>query len=115
MTKNAIQSRPTRAAPAELQPLLAKAREQLAVEEFWLFGSRARGDHRPDSDWDVLAVLDDTSCDAELDSLVSWQIARSADIASTFLTVRKADFLDIWGVPNSLGYILAREGIRLVG
>ena len=24
----------------------------------WLFGSRARGDYRPDSDWDLLVVLD---------------------------------------------------------
>ena len=23
----------------------------------WLFGSRARGDHRPDSDWDLLILL----------------------------------------------------------
>ena len=23
----------------------------------WLYGSRARGDHRPDSDWDLLVVL----------------------------------------------------------
>lgn len=26
--------------------------------EVWLFGSRARGDHRPDSDWDVLVLVD---------------------------------------------------------
>ena len=26
--------------------------------EAWLFGSRARGDNRPDSDWDVLLLLD---------------------------------------------------------
>lgn len=24
----------------------------------WLYGSRARGDNRPDSDWDVLILLD---------------------------------------------------------
>ena len=26
--------------------------------QLWLFGSRARGDYRPDSDWDLLVVLD---------------------------------------------------------
>lgn len=26
--------------------------------EIYLFGSRARGDHKPDSDWDLLVLLD---------------------------------------------------------
>jgi predicted nucleotidyltransferase len=32
---------------------------QLDPDEIWLFGSRARGDHRPDSDIDLLVVLPD--------------------------------------------------------
>jgi uncharacterized protein len=32
---------------------------QLDPNEIWLFGSRARGDHRPDSDIDLLGVLPD--------------------------------------------------------
>jgi predicted nucleotidyltransferase len=31
----------------------------LAPESIWLFGSRARRDHRPDSDFDILVVLPD--------------------------------------------------------
>ncbi len=30
----------------------------LGVKKVILFGSRVRGDHRPDSDWDFLVVLD---------------------------------------------------------
>jgi len=26
--------------------------------EIWLFGSRARGDNRPDSDWDIIILVD---------------------------------------------------------
>lgn len=26
--------------------------------QLWLYGSRARGDNRPDSDWDLLVLLD---------------------------------------------------------
>ena len=26
--------------------------------ELWLYGSRARGDYRPDSDWDLLVLVD---------------------------------------------------------
>ena len=32
------------------------ARLGIAVEKVILFGSRARGDYRPDSDWDILVV-----------------------------------------------------------
>ena len=31
----------------------------------WLYGSRARGDERPDSDWDVLILLDKQSVQDE--------------------------------------------------
>jgi predicted nucleotidyltransferase len=27
------------------------------LQEIWFYGSRARGDHRPDSDYDFLAIL----------------------------------------------------------
>lgn len=35
---------------------LARLRKALRPERIILFGSRARGDHRPDSDFDVLVV-----------------------------------------------------------
>ncbi len=31
------------------------------VSDILLFGSRARGDHRPDSDWDVAVLLKDAT------------------------------------------------------
>lgn len=34
--------------------LIPLCRAELSAEEIWLFGSRARGDHRPDSDRDIL-------------------------------------------------------------
>lgn len=33
-------------------------RQSAPNTEAWLFGSRARGDHRPDSDWDIVALAD---------------------------------------------------------
>lgn len=38
---------------------LAALLETLPVEEVWLFGSRARGEAKPDSDLDLLVVLAD--------------------------------------------------------
>src|SRR5271167_3494992 len=41
----------------------------LKPEEIWLFGSRARSDHRADSDFDILAVLPDGLPPASYDPL----------------------------------------------
>jgi uncharacterized protein len=35
--------------------------------EVWLFGSRARGDHRPDSDWDIVALSESEAATMELE------------------------------------------------
>jgi uncharacterized protein len=43
-----------------LHTFLAILREKLGsrLHEVWLFGSRARGDHNDDSDYDILVVAD---------------------------------------------------------
>ncbi len=39
-----------------LDAIVARLVEALDPQAIWLFGSRARGDHRPDSDFDLLVV-----------------------------------------------------------
>ncbi|MGL5115699.1 MAG: nucleotidyltransferase domain-containing protein [Beijerinckiaceae bacterium] len=41
---------------AALAGVVARLVEVLDPQAIWLFGSRARGDHRPDSDFDLLVV-----------------------------------------------------------
>lgn len=50
---------PYRNAEAAIADALHRLVAQLDPDEVWLFGSRARGDHRPDSDIDLLVVLPD--------------------------------------------------------
>ncbi len=108
-----IDERPIIPVPQPIAGLIASADKRLGPLQYWLFGSRARGKHHPDSDWDVLAVLPDEAPDSALDPLVAWEIARESGISSTLLTTRLSDLQSIWGCPNSLGYILATEGVRL--
>jgi predicted nucleotidyltransferase len=41
----------------QLRAMLPELRERFGVESLGLFGSRVRGDHRPDSDLDVLVTF----------------------------------------------------------
>ena len=52
-----------------LRNLIALCQAELFAEEIWLFGSRARGDHRPDSDWDILVVARDGTPEEKLDPI----------------------------------------------
>lgn len=50
---------PFRSVEEAIADALGRLVAQLRPDEIWLFGSRARGDHRPDSDIDLLVVLPD--------------------------------------------------------
>lgn len=54
----AIVSQPEQARP--LEPVLAALKQELGRDliAVVLFGSRARGDHQPESDWDLLVIAD---------------------------------------------------------
>ena len=106
-------SRPTIPVPDEIRPLVRRVVDTLHAEEVWLFGSRARADHRPDSDWDLLAVLPDDATDELMDPLVNWNIAREHPGPVTLLSTRRSELEAVWGLPSTLGYDLAREGLLL--
>jgi hypothetical protein len=106
--------RPVKRIPPELASFVSAVREAFHPSEIWLFGSRARGDCGPDSDWDLLAVLPDNAPDELMDPIATWQIARNSRPPVTLLATKLHDLREIWGVPNTLGYSLSREGVRLV-
>jgi uncharacterized protein len=107
------EQRPTVPIPVPLEPLLKLVRERLDPIDVWMFGSRARGDHRQDSDWDLLAVLPDDACESLLDPIVAWEIVGASGVRSTLFATRRSDLEGIWGRVNTLGYVLSREGVRL--
>lgn len=65
----------------------------LAPEEVWLFGSRARETHGPDSDWDLMAVLPDTAPDRDLDLAAVWSSLRELRrLRIEVIPMRRRDF-----------------------
>lgn len=83
--------------------------------EAFLFGSRARGDNRKDSDWDILILIDNNKVTNEIednfrDDLYNIEL-ESGQIISTFIYSK-----DYW--KNTLIYSplyknISREGVRL--
>lgn len=96
--------------PTAVAPLIDAILGRMRPLAIWLFGSRARGEARPDSDWDLVVSLPDDVDAALLDPLLGWQLQREAGVRATILTTRSADLATIWGLPNTVGFDLAREG-----
>ncbi len=78
-----------------------------------LFGSRARGDHRPDSDWDVLLVVDDDGIHLPQ----GLPVERLADTVNEVNVVVRSERLlrERAGLVGSLDRCVARDGRLLAG
>jgi len=99
--------------PAEIRPLVDAIKVRLNPESVWLFGSRARGDNRPDSDWDILVALPDDAEPELLDPLVAWTIKNEIGIPATILSTTSSDLASSWNSKNTIAYDVARSGCRL--
>lgn len=101
--------------PTDIAPLVEAIESRFSPESIWLFGSRARGDGRKDSDWDILVALPKGADPQLLDPIVGWSIGREFDVLATVLFTTSRELEESWGSPNTLGYSIAREGRLLVG
>jgi uncharacterized protein len=93
--------------------LLERIRSYYGPEQIWLFGSRARGDARADSDWDLLVVVPDGTDDEQMDPLEAWRLQKNSGVYADVIPCRRSDFEDSRDVVNNLCYEVAREGVLL--
>jgi predicted nucleotidyltransferase len=96
-----------------LERLVDLARARFMAREVWVFGSRARGDNRPDSDWDILIVVDDDTPDEALDPVRLWYVGRDAGLVADVIADRVSDLRACEDVVTTIPYEVKREGIRL--
>ncbi len=66
---------------------------EMQAGEVWLFGSRARGDHRPDSDYDLLAVVPDNATEGVDTPMAAFELRRRSKAHADLLTGRMSDFI----------------------
>jgi predicted nucleotidyltransferase len=90
--------------------------EVLEPEQVWLFGSRARQTHGPDSDWDLMAVLPDTAPDRQLDLAAVWSDLRELRrMRVEVIPIRRRDFEEDRHMLGELAEAVAREGHLVYG
>lgn len=96
-----------------IMPLLGRIEAEYHPEQIWLFGSRARGDARPESDWDLFVVVPDDTRDDQLDLLFLWRLKRGSGVPADVIACRASDFREACDTVNTLSYVVATEGVRI--
>jgi len=93
---------------------VAFLRDRLALRlrplEIWLFGSRARGDARIDSDFDLLVVLSDDASDRDLDPRAVAEPVVACGLGVDVVACRRSDFERERVEPGTLAHRVATEG-----
>ena len=83
--------------------------------EAFLFGSRARGDNRSDSDWDILILVDNKKITNDIEDKFRDQLydieLDSGEIISTFIYPK--DFWENYLKYSPLYKNVNKEGVRL--
>jgi predicted nucleotidyltransferase len=95
-----------------IRSVLARVIDRWQPLQIWLFGSRARGAARPDSDWDLLAIVPDCPDPADFDDpLTVWRVKREPGVSSDLVVYRASDFEADKTVPNTLAYSTKLDGV----
>lgn len=92
--------------------LLERIADVLHPEQVWLFGSRARGDARGDSDWDLMAILPDDAPEEDLELRSVWRRLRDLRLRRVeVFTMTRADFETWRHSLGTLAEIVASTGV----
>ncbi len=108
-----VSARDQRIDTTPIGPLLARIVQACQPEQVWLFGSRARGQARPDSDWDLLVVMPDQTDESQLHPLVAWRLCKGAEVPAEAVLCWAFEFQEDRRTPNTLAYEVDRDGVLL--
>ena len=96
--------------------MIARIVEVLRPEQVWLFGSRARGDARTDSDWDFMAILADDASEQDLDLASVWRRLRDLRVRRVeVFTMTRSEFNEWRRSLGTLAEIVASTGVVVYG
>jgi predicted nucleotidyltransferase len=96
-----------------IQPLLARIVEKYHPDQVWLYGSRARGDARPDSDWDLFIVAPDATEERDLSPVVAAELRRGLGVYADLIPCRASEFCEDRTVVNTLCNEVVCDGVLI--
>jgi predicted nucleotidyltransferase len=79
----------------------------------YLFGSRARGDAHPDSDYDLLIVVPDEFPEGQANTVTGFSLVEGRRIPMDITMSRTTRFATRRGQIGTLEYKVSREGVVL--
>lgn len=106
---------PDRSSDPTLAELLRRLVPAYEPERVYLFGSRARGEAGPDSDYDLLLVVADDAPPERKRSRLAYEVLRGTGVAADVIVWTRRDFDARLGVVTSLPATVVREGRLLLG
>jgi len=102
------------APPSAVDPVLAEVVRRLQVlyhpERIYLFGSTARGEAGPDSDYDLMVIVPDSTPVSLRDSGRAYKAIWRLGVAADVLVWAHSDFAERLPLKASLPSTIAREG-----
>ena len=100
---------------AALRDLVAKIVERADPVAVYLFGSRARGDHDEDSDYDVMIVVDDSWPPERANVREAFKLVEGRSVPVDALLVRRARFEEEKHLVGTMSHEVACDGRLLHG
>ena len=93
-----------------LAQIVERLIEAYQPEQIYLFGSKARGDYGPDSDFDLLVVVPDTAPPDRKRSRLAYEVLRGTGTATDVLVWTHHAFKSRLHLAASLPATVMREG-----
>ena len=93
-----------------LDVIVQRLRSAYDPEAIYLFGSHARGEAGPDSDYDILVVVADTAPESRRGSRLAYQVLRGTGVAADVIVWTRGYFESRRHLKASLSATVSAEG-----
>ena len=93
-----------------LDQIVGRLVDALGPQQIYLFGSRARGDNQPDSDYDFMVIVPRSDLPAHRRAQLAHRALAGIRVAADILVWTRPEFDRFLPVPGSLAATILREG-----